>query len=58
MTVLAAVFHAVEHFSMHTGQTILLTRMLTGQGPAFYDFSDGTPRPNWDQKQSPVGSSR
>lgn len=47
VTVLAAVFHAVEHFSMHTGQIILLTKLLTGGDLAFYDFSDGTPRPDW-----------
>jgi len=47
VTVLAAVFHAVEHFSMHTGQIILLTKLLTGRDLSFYDFSDGTPRPNW-----------
>jgi uncharacterized damage-inducible protein DinB len=51
VTVLAAVFHAVEHFSMHTGQIILLTKLLTGHDLAFYDFSDGTPRRNWDKKQ-------
>lgn len=51
VTVLAAVFHAVEHFSMHTGQIILLTKLLTGRDLAFYDFSDGTPRRNWDKKQ-------
>jgi len=51
VTVLAAVFHVVEHFSMHTGQIILLTKMLTGRDLAFYDFSDGTPRPAWHEKQ-------
>jgi len=51
VTVLSAVFHAVEHFSMHTGQIILLTKLLTGRDLAFYDFSDGTPRANWDKKQ-------
>jgi uncharacterized damage-inducible protein DinB len=49
VTVLAAIFHAVEHFSMHTGQIILLTKLLTGHDLAFYDFSDGTPRPNWEK---------
>ncbi len=39
VTLLAAVFHAVEHFSMHTGQIILLTKMLAGGDLAFYDFS-------------------
>ena len=47
VTLLAAVFHAVEHFSMHAGQIILLTKMLTGGDLAFYDFSSGVPRPNW-----------
>jgi uncharacterized damage-inducible protein DinB len=47
VTVLGAVLHAVEHFSMHTGQIILLTKLHTGGDLAFYDFSDGTPRPNW-----------
>jgi uncharacterized damage-inducible protein DinB len=28
-TVLEAIFHAVEHFSMHTGQIILLAKMRT-----------------------------
>ncbi len=31
VTVLEAVFHAVEHFSMHAGQIILLTRLRTGE---------------------------
>jgi uncharacterized damage-inducible protein DinB len=50
VTVLAAVFHVVEHFSMHTGQIILLTKLLTGQDLAFYDFSGGTPRPKWQKE--------
>jgi uncharacterized damage-inducible protein DinB len=47
VVVLNAVFHVVEHFSMHTGQIILLTKMLTGGDLAFYDFSAGAPRANW-----------
>jgi uncharacterized damage-inducible protein DinB len=47
VTLLMAVFHAVEHFSMHTGQVILLTKMLADEDLAFYDFSGGVPRPNW-----------
>lgn len=46
-TVLDAVFHVVEHFSMHTGQIILLTKMLTGSDLRFYDFSTGVPRADW-----------
>ena len=47
VTLMAAVFHAVEHFSMHTGQIILLTKLLADEDLAFYDFSEGVPRPNW-----------
>ncbi|HVG29177.1 MAG TPA: DUF664 domain-containing protein [Pyrinomonadaceae bacterium] len=45
--VLAAVFHVVEHFSMHTGQIILLAKMRAGRDLGFYDFSEGAPRANW-----------
>jgi uncharacterized damage-inducible protein DinB len=47
VTLMTAVFHAVEHFSMHTGQIILLTKMLADEDLAFYDFSEGVPRANW-----------
>ena len=47
VSVLGAVFHVVEHFSTHTGQIVLLTKMLTGDDLAFYDVSGGDPRPNW-----------
>lgn len=48
-TVLDAVFHVVEHFSMHTGQIILLTKMLTESDLRFYDFSAGVPRADWHE---------
>jgi uncharacterized damage-inducible protein DinB len=51
VTVLQAIYHVVEHFSMHTGQIILLTKMRTGD-LALYDVSDGTPRPRWHRKAS------
>ena len=47
VSVLEAVFHVVEHFSMHTGQIILLTKTLTASDLAFYDLSGGDPRPDW-----------
>lgn len=50
VSVLAAVFHVVEHFSMHTGQIILLTKLHTRGDLAFDDFSDGTPRPKWGKE--------
>ena len=33
-----AIFHVTEHFSMHTGQIILLTKQLTAQDMHFYDL--------------------
>jgi uncharacterized damage-inducible protein DinB len=46
VTVLEAVYHVVEHFSMHVGQIILITKMFRGD-LGLYDVSDGTPRPQW-----------
>lgn len=46
-SVLDAIFHVVEHFSMHTGQIILITKMLTQSDLRFYDFSSGAPRADW-----------
>jgi uncharacterized damage-inducible protein DinB len=51
VTVMEAIYHVVEHFSMHTGQIILLTKMWKGD-LAFYDVSDGTPRPRWHRETS------
>jgi uncharacterized damage-inducible protein DinB len=31
VTVLGAVYHVVEHFSMHTGQIIVITKMVTAR---------------------------
>ena len=45
--VLEAVFHVTEHFSMHTGQIILLTKMLTSSDLRFYDFEAGAPIERW-----------
>src|SRR5262245_36432665 len=45
--VLEAVFHVTEHFSMHTGQIILLTKLLTASDLSFYDFESGAPVERW-----------
>jgi uncharacterized damage-inducible protein DinB len=37
-TALDAIFHVTEHFSMHTGQIILITKQLTAQNLRFYDL--------------------
>lgn len=46
-TALAAIFHVTEHFSMHTGQIILLTKLLADVDLLFYDFSSGKPAHTW-----------
>jgi uncharacterized damage-inducible protein DinB len=46
-TALEAIFHVTEHFSMHTGQIILLTKMLAHTDLVFYDFSTGKPVHAW-----------
>jgi len=43
VTALEAIFHVVEHFSMHTGQIILQTKILTKKDLRFYDLSTGEP---------------
>lgn len=51
-TALAAIFHVTEHFSMHAGQIILLTKMLANVDLVFYDFSSGKPVHTWQQPRS------
>jgi uncharacterized damage-inducible protein DinB len=36
VSVLDAIYHVVEHFSMHTGQIMFATKMLTGRDLGFY----------------------
>jgi uncharacterized damage-inducible protein DinB len=44
VTVLEAIAHVVEHFSQHTGQVILLTKMLTGDDLGYYQHLRGSGR--------------
>ena len=36
VTMLEAIYHVVEHFSMHTGQIIFATKLLTNEDLGFY----------------------
>lgn len=47
MTVFQAIYHAVEHFSMHTGQIIHITKQLTDRDLEFYTFHDGSVQKLW-----------
>ncbi|HEY1952028.1 MAG TPA: DinB family protein [Gemmatimonadaceae bacterium] len=51
-TVLGAVYHVVEHFSMHTGQIVLLTKIYAPGKIHFYDDAGGVARPLWHQGSS------
>ncbi|MEX2583194.1 MAG: DinB family protein [Gemmatimonadota bacterium] len=42
-----AVYHAVEHFSMHTGQIIYVAKLRTSEDLGFYELVDGVPRARW-----------
>ena len=46
--VLEAIFHVTEHFAMHTGQIIMLTKILAQKDLGFYDFSTGKPIHHWN----------
>jgi uncharacterized damage-inducible protein DinB len=46
-TVLEAVYHVVEHFAMHTGQIVLLTKAYVPGAVRFYDDSTPMARPLW-----------
>jgi len=38
VTVLEAIYHVVEHFSMHTGQILFATKLLTRQDLGYYRY--------------------
>ncbi len=47
--VLAAIYHVVEHFAMHTGQIVLMTKIYAPGRIRFYEDADGLARPTWHQ---------
>jgi uncharacterized damage-inducible protein DinB len=49
---LEAIFHVTEHFSMHTGQIIMLTKMFTASDLRFYEFEDDVPVHRWHSETS------
>ena len=46
-TVLAALFHVVEHFAGHTGQIILLAKQFTPGAVRFYEDAGGLAKPRF-----------
>ena len=47
VTLFQAIYHAVEHFGMHTGQIIYIAKLRSGSDLGFYQLVDGIPRPAW-----------
>ena len=46
-TVAAAIYHVVEHFAMHTGQIILMTKLYAPGKIKFYEDAGGLALPTW-----------
>lgn len=48
VTVLHAIYHVVEHFSMHAGQILYVVKARAGEDLGFWEArEDGTTRPAW-----------
>jgi uncharacterized damage-inducible protein DinB len=47
VTGMHAVYHAVEHFSMHTGQILWIVKLRTGGDLGFYRVQDGVAERLW-----------
>lgn len=47
VNVFEAIYHVVEHFSMHTGQIIYVTKLRLGRDLQFYRVIDEIPHPQW-----------
>jgi len=47
VSILEAIYHVVEHFAMHTGQIVWITKARTGCDLAFYDEAGGLAVPRW-----------
>jgi uncharacterized damage-inducible protein DinB len=51
VTVLEAIYHVVEHFSMHTGQILYIVKLRSGEDLDFWRIgADGSARPIWREK--------
>ncbi len=46
-TILGAIYHVVEHFAMHTGQIVLMTKIYAPGTIRFYEDAGGLARPTW-----------
>jgi uncharacterized damage-inducible protein DinB len=51
VAVMDAVYHVVEHFALHTGQIILLTKQLAPGSIRFYEDAGGLAIPRWSEQR-------
>jgi hypothetical protein len=49
VTVLEAIYHVVEHFSLHLGQVIWAAKMHAPGAIRFYEDAGGVARPLWPE---------
>jgi uncharacterized damage-inducible protein DinB len=54
VTLFYAILHVVEHFSMHSGQIILSTKIILAQDLKFYEMSGDTPIERWHKSESEI----
>ncbi len=47
VTPLYAIYHVIEHFSMHARQIIFISKMLSGSDLEFYKWKGEKPLRNW-----------
>lgn len=47
LTIFEAIYHVVEHFSMHVGQIILIAKLHAPGAVRFYEDASGLARPLW-----------
>lgn len=52
VSAIEAILHVVEHFSMHTGQIILLTKIMSQADLSFYEFTDAKPVMKWKRERA------
>ncbi|MDB4918016.1 MAG: hypothetical protein JWM95_5660 [Gemmatimonadetes bacterium] len=50
VSVFDAVYHVVEHFALHTGQIILLTKQFSPGAIHFYEDAGGLAVPRWSEQ--------
>ena len=51
ITVLEAIYHVVEHFSLHLGQIVFIAKVHAPGSVRFYEDAGGLARPIWPEQQ-------